>query len=515
MNIEYTERIGTPPIKIRLPKDIDLFVDSELTQYVIYDRWRKVAHCTCCGHTWKYKKVIRKHDRVRCPKCRKHHIAEPHTAKYVGTQYRFFLMWSYRNSIRFGILYAYWKYDGKAPEETSNTAIAYIEQCGEIKTKDSTNYVESWDYKKGWTYRKAKDIYCGYKGSHIRIHRSIYKELDKSFMSGRLPSWMSYDPDKLIKTIAFYAKHPQTEYLEKADTDLYKIAQYRIYGRPTYIWPNWRAKKLHTFLGVSAQDIDKMKAWGCFDTHGIAMYKQLRKYKKNPKKEQLRILCDWFEDPSCFRNTYSAFYGMNFYKIALYLERQSHGGADDDSWRLRGHYADYLRQLRYLEYPEDDYYLYPKDLGEAHDRISEEYRERTRMEQEEAEKKKIAALQKEQEEFESKILPALEQLAYTDGIYSIYPLRCHQDFLDEGRHQHNCVASYYERAIKGKTRIFVMRLTEDIGASLVTIELSTDNKQLKQVYAKGNAIPSPELKAKVEWWHKNIVLKNKKARKSA
>ena len=36
-------------------------------------------------------------------------------------------------------------------------------------------------------------------------------------------------------------------------------------------------------------------------------------------------------------------------------------------------YKDYIKQLEKLGYPLNDYYRYPKNLKEAHDRISEEY----------------------------------------------------------------------------------------------------------------------------------------------
>lgn len=514
MRLEYVDGPSPAPIKIRYPKDIEKFMANRLIQYAIYDRWRKVAHCTCCSHTWNYEEVIRKDDIVYCPKCGQRLKAKPHTSTRVWTDTHGLLIWSYRNNIRFATLYAYYHYDELSPEETKDTMYVSVTNMGEIKAKEQRNYIWAWQWKTGkYAYELAKSTYCSYEGWDIEIHPSAAAELAKTFLAGRLPSWTSYDrPQEMIKALSFYARHPQTEYLEKAGLE--EIVKSRLQGIPTYIWPNWRAKKLHTFLGLSAQDIDKLKAWDCLDAHHIAMYKQLKRYKRNPKKDQLDMLAKWFEYPHMFHSRYSEFAGMDFYKIALYLERQEAKG-ESYRWGLKTTYADYLRQLRTLDYPKDDYYLYPKSLTAAHDRISEEYRE-MREKERRAENRRIAKEKREkQKKFEKDLLPALEKLAYTDGTYSIFPLRCYKDFQNEGKHQHNCVASYYDRAITGKTKIFVMRLSEKKDTSLLTIELSIDNKDLRQVYAKGNTIPEDELMEKVKWWHKNIVLKKKKARKSA
>ena len=514
MRLEYDDSLGPTPIRIRFPKDVERFMADRLWQYAIYDRWRKVAHCTYCSHTWSYEETIRKDESVQCPKCGKTLRAKPHTSTWVRTDSHGLLIWNYRKSIRFATLYACYQYDKQSPEETKDTMYVSVSQVGEIKPKEQRNYVVSWAWGEGqYKYSLAKTSYCPYDGWDIGIHPSAATELEGSFLAERLPSWTSFDnPQELIKALAFYASHPQTEYLEKAG--LADIVRYRLQNIPTYIWPNWRAKKVHTFLGLSAQDVDKLKAWECFDIKTISIYKQLKRYRRNPKEEQLQLLMKWFEYPGIFHNKYSEFYGMDYYKIALYLERQE-ARREYSRYGYKGEYEDYLRQLRTLHYPEDDYYLYPKDLKDAHDKVSEEFREMREKARRAENARKAREKREKHKKLEKDILPALEKLAYTDGTYSIFPLKTYKDFMEEGKHQHNCVASYYDRAMAGKTKIFVMRLSEKTDTSLLTIELSIDNKDLRQVYAKGNTIPAPELRERVEWWHKNIVLKNKKARKSA
>ena len=150
-----------------------------------------------------------------------------------------------------------------------------------------------------------------------------------------------------------------------------------------------------------------------------------------------------------------------------------------------------------LDYPKDDYYIYPKDLSMAHDAAVGEY---NRI-QEEEEAKRNKDLN---EQFEKKILPEVERFAYKDDIFLIRPLRNKQDFVTEGKNNHNCVATYWDRALKGTSRIFVLRKSETPNISYVTIELTPDNK-LKQCLETGNRLPSDDVKAWVDKWLKCVV----------
>ena len=60
---------------------------------------------------------------------------------------------------------------------------------------------------------------------------------------------------------------------------------------------------------------------------------------------------------------------------------------------------------------------------------------------------------------------------YIDNKYLIRPLRDIQDFDNEGRNNRNCVASYYDRAVEGRTSVFVVRKVGEENESFVTVEL--------------------------------------------
>lgn len=74
----------------------------------------------------------------------------------------------------------------------------------------------------------------------------------------------------------------------------------------------------------------------------------------------------------------------------------------------------------------------------------------------------------------------LARSTYSEKVYSIRPVRDYDDLLDEARQQHNCVASYAQWIIDGKTRIYFMRETGQPDRSLITVELSPDCRTIRQ-----------------------------------
>lgn len=66
------------------------------------------------------------------------------------------------------------------------------------------------------------------------------------------------------------------------------------------------------------------------------------------------------------------------------------------------------------------------------------------------------------------------------------------DFFDEARAQSNCVASYYDAVINGRTFVLFGRRKDDLEKSYLTIEVSGDKPTLRQVKAKFNREASDE-----------------------
>ena len=88
-----------------------------------------------------------------------------------------------------------------------------------------------------------------------------------------------------------------------------------------------------------------------------------------------------------------------------------------------------------------------------------------------------------------KMEPAVDNLKvynYEEDIFMIRGIESYDDLLDEANQQHNCVASYAERIVSGRSRIYVMRMKNASNRSLITVELSPDGKEIRQKFLAYN-----------------------------
>ena len=63
---------------------------------------------------------------------------------------------------------------------------------------------------------------------------------------------------------------------------------------------------------------------------------------------------------------------------------------------------------------------------------------------------------------------------YKDKQYMIKVPGCYLDFKREGHLQHNCVATYYEKAVKGKCIILFLRKRESPNEPFCTVEIHSN-----------------------------------------
>lgn len=82
---------------------------------------------------------------------------------------------------------------------------------------------------------------------------------------------------------------------------------------------------------------------------------------------------------------------------------------------------------------------------------------------------------------------AMKRFDYQENIYFIRGIRSYSDLVNEAKGQSNCVASYAKPIANGETFIFVMRELAAPTKSLITVELSTDGKKIRQKSKAHNA----------------------------
>ena len=146
-------------------------------------------------------------------------------------------------------------------------------------------------------------------------------------------------------------------------------------------------------------------------------------------------------------------------------------------------YIHYLSLCRDLQYPENDYYLYPKDFKQMDLIVSDEY-----MKQ----KDKIAyEMRQKNSELIHKVsiglqnLPEIKSLMNGSNGLLVYIPDSADDLSMEGKNQNNCVGTYVERIAKKQTLVFFIRQLNNPTASFVTMEMSYKG-EVHQVMYKGN-----------------------------
>ena len=539
MEFEYTP-IKDMPFDIKYPKDYEEWIRKTLPARIFYDRFKKVMHCTRCGYTGEYEQKIRKKDRVTCPHCGETFIAQSHTTPRWRSQRTTLHFWKTKKAIYYAEVWAVWDYRYKhdtseeiwkaidksysQTREQEETVSIIPLSIGRITRNAQQAWERRWNYNGRWSEGKysmdeqSTPHLVNYQDGNWMMHPNTKKLLSKTFLGPsefRNIHW----PSQLIKELMLHAKYPAAEYVVKAGLGEYIDNTIESWSR-TYIRPNGKAKTSPGFLRLSAQDVDKLRKWDQLTIEGIAYYKKLKKYRQKPQLEDLQLLKKWID----IGYLYSGRINGDPVKTARYFEKQNAKGKYSYSDQLVNLYVDYERMLNALGYPaDDDYYRYPKDLREAHDKAVDEYNEHLKREakrlKREAKRQLAAARQKKLEEeraFIEGMLPKLQKYNMQDDKYLIRALESVEDFKREGINNHNCVGTYADRAMKGKAKIFVLRKVDAPEISFVTIELALDEKSIKQCYETGNRIPDEEVIAWVDHWLKKVVNgKNRKKRKAA
>ena len=123
-----------------------------------------------------------------------------------------------------------------------------------------------------------------------------------------------------------------------------------------------------------------------------------------------------------------------------------------------------------------------ENLERDHDVVSVIYnRHREEIARKKAETKnkalKLAFLKRHEE---------LKKYSYEDENLKVIIPGCANDLFEEGKNNHNCVASYTDAHAEGTTDIFFIRRKDTIDKSYITVEVNEKNRSIKQAFYAGN-----------------------------
>lgn len=496
------------PYSIKWPTKLKQYLNDEINYPIIYNRFKKEAHCLSCGKDYKYLNRYRADDYETCPCCGKRRATWPHTRNMIVDRTLIFATHTDEDiriavaSVFYKYVAADWNYIKDMKAEISIDEVLYFS-----RDKQEAWYQNWWNRSPKKQFRKDTRkgirtfIPAELRRNQCSMHASVQDALSNGFLKyANIKIYDAYDESHLMKLIYVYSKYPQAEYLKKLGYE--EIIKDRIYNQTNYIKVNWRGDSLEKMLGITKTEISKLNQWGYKSTDNIGTYKFLKKYQAKISKKNM----DAF---------YSAFFSVRDYlsdftkeenpiKISEYISRQKK--ISKHRFIVRD-YKDYLKQLKELGYPSEEYYLYPKNLNESHEKLTEEINKKIN------EKKRRQAMQQEKEY--KKILAKVKKFTFESETFIVRPIASIEELQEEGIKMHHCVATYKNKVVAEQCYIFTVRNINEPDEPIATLELSQNRKRIIQLRGKYNAVVSDDIEAFCNHWLKHIVNSKEKRKKAS
>lgn len=162
-------------------------------------------------------------------------------------------------------------------------------------------------------------------------------------------------------------------------------------------------------------------------------------------------------------------------RIIRYL-REETGVEENGSGRsneLLHLWTDYLETARQLDWDlRDRSVFFPQKIRRAHDEAAVIFTAR----EDEIRAEEMRAKDRIMCQNAAEIRRAF---CYSDDMYTIRVPECYLDLVHEGHAQHNCVATYYDRAIEGRCIILFIRKVQAPEESFCTVEIINSDGRFK------------------------------------
>lgn len=194
----------------------------------------------------------------------------------------------------------------------------------------------------------------------------------------------------------------------------------------------------------------------------------------------VRQLCNTLDTLIEIHDTYGY---NNIKKLTLYLFReirmnQGITSPSTGATLLR----DYIKMATKLK---QEYEKYPKSLKKDHDVTMMNF--------------KVMENEIKRRDFREKVeTEEYKRFEFKKKEYKIIAPSEMEDLVKEGNELSHCIASYIDRVIDNKCKIFFLRNTKDIDTPLVSIEVANEN--IRQARGSHNRRVTPEEKAFIKEW---------------
>lgn len=485
-----------------IPKDFEKWAFTDVVpQYMYYEYGKRIGLCTCCGKHHELKEQPKYGKEGICPGCKR------------KVQYR-----TYKKKGRIHD----WEYAALIQKIPGGYVLRFfvlnqlIEQgtrsYGGMSEKIRITYNEQWNRQAIYSYHRYKmtnkirwcngyEYLRAYGGRKEEERCRLYPRNLRKILKG---SKLEYSgmPEFARTGIEFY----QQDFIDKAKeyagieklikAEFYNLTNSCIsYGSRAPI--DLYQKRVKKVLGLTGEYYnlirDKDPTW--------------REYEVTEQCQDVGIRATWEQIQRM------AQYARNFaiymrhstpHKMLKYIEGLKSEGPCAMRNQEVNDYHDYLQLAAGLGYNlDDDWILYPKNLKERHDQLTEEQNERKVELEKESDDKKDWKLKRT---IKRKGWTRYEM--ETEELLIRLP-ECAHEIRKEGNAQHHCVATYMDRMVAGETCILFIRKKEEPDKSFYTVEVRDD--EVIQVRGKYNVAPSEDVEEFMKVFKKNIRKAERKA----
>lgn len=339
--------------------------------------------------------------------------------------------------------------------------------------------------------------------------RTYESDTDGYLFCGNLPEALAGTPWQYCPIVPFYqhdggpmtvsmflrahVEHPKYEHLVKMG--FHELVCELIY----HAHEHYPAPKLdeaqnrtHRLLGVGAEDVGFLRD----RESGMEELRHMQEYYRNGIKDRQRLLC-WQREHHVTRDIVQVLEHMTAHKFMRYIDRQFAALRMDGARGRYGtmqsvvsEYRDYLDMSAQLGYDMgNSFVIFPKDLRKAHDQAQARLKART-----------DAQLRRDFKAAMEAISGSLDFEA--GGMRMVLPANA-EDLAAEGNALHHCVGSYASRVARKECVILFLRRTEDLEKPFYTVEVR--NKKVVQVQGMGHCDPTPEVKAFMDQWERQVL----------
>lgn len=485
-----------------IPKGFEkwAFTDA-VPQYMYYEYGKRTGLCTCCGKHYELKEQPKYGKEGMCPGCKRK------------------------------IQYRTYKKKGRIHDVTNAALIQkipggyvlrfftlnqWIEQgirrCRGMSEKIRITYNEQWNRQAIYSYHRYKmtnkirwcngyEYLSAYGGRKEEERCRLYPRNLRKILKG---SKLEYSgmPEFAYTGIEFY----QQDFINNAKeyAGIEKLIKARFYNLTnTCISYGSRApidlyqKQVKKVLGLTGEYYnlirDKDPTWG--------------EYEVTEQCQDVGIRATWeqIQKMSQYARNFAIYMRHSTpHKMLKYIEGLKSEGPCATRNQEVNDYHDYLQLAAGLGYNlDDDWILYPKNLKERHDQLTEEQNERKVELEKESDDKKDRKLKRT---IKRKGWTRYEM--ETEELLIRLP-ECAHEIRKEGNAQHHCVATYMDRMVAGETCILFIRKKEEPDKSYYTVEVRDD--EVIQVRGKYNVAPSEDVEEFMKIFKKNLRKVERKA----